>query len=69
VTAMPIDDETKKILREGDKPRTPNHILKLPCGHGSVEIKEARDQDVRCPQCHEVFYLSWSMTKKVLYAK
>jgi len=51
--------DIKKILNEREHPpkRT---IVKLPCGHSSVEITKPRDTLFTCPVCMKRFALTWS---------
>lgn len=59
-----IDYDDQDILREQHRGYGPIHkILKLPCGHESVEIDKPEDQWVHCSTCHKDFRLVWSNNK------
>lgn len=57
---MTIKDEVRKVYKEAERRRGQYTILKLPCGHGSVEITKPKDQFVVCPVCYKRFLLIWS---------
>jgi len=43
-------------------------ILKLPCDHGSIEIKDkAEDKYVVCPKCLHKYILHWSLRPKLTW--
>lgn len=57
---MGLDEEVKKILREGDKPAPVRYVFKLPCGHGSQEVTHTGDQVIVCSVCLKRHLLIWS---------
>lgn len=48
-------DYIRKIRNEFESGQTKqkNVVVKLPCGHGSVEITEPRDQILTCNTCYK----------------
>ena len=52
-------DEIRRLNHEFDI-RPIRKILKLPCGHGSIEISRPQDQYVVCDTCYKKFLLIWS---------
>jgi hypothetical protein len=58
----PQSDSIRKILRENESGRIKRnpHVVKLPCGHGSVEITKPEDQWLVCNRCYQSFRLTWS---------
>jgi len=52
-----------KLSKEIDK-RPIRKILRLPCGHGNVEITRPEDTYVTCPICYKKFLLTWSRIGK-----
>lgn len=44
----------------------PVKVLKLPCGHASIQIKDkAEDQYIVCPKCLKKYVLVWSLNPKL----
>jgi len=39
-------------------------ILKLPCGHGNVELTKTEDKLIICPVCFRHWVLHWSPIDK-----
>jgi len=60
----PHHEQVEKILKNNEK-RTVYITLKLPCGHGQVEITEPRDQWVQCQNCFKAFFVAWSLSPKI----
>jgi hypothetical protein len=58
----PHQEQVDKILKANEK-KTRYYVVELPCGHGSLEIKEPRDQIVICKKCGKNHFLIWSMTQ------
>jgi len=63
---MILDENTTSILNEqwhqkGKKRK----VLKLPCGHGNIEITKPEDQIIYCNTCHKKFYLIWQQKPKI----
>lgn len=46
-------NKIKLIMDEPYKTFQPKEIVKLPCGHGNVEITNFGDQYLECSQCHK----------------
>lgn len=41
-------------------------VLKLPCGHADLEIRDKReDQYITCPVCFKKFVLYWKPMEKM----
>jgi len=56
----------KRPVRGKMKSDKINKILKLPCGHVSIQIKDkAEDQYIICPKCMKKFLLVWSLNPKI----
>jgi hypothetical protein len=53
----------RKLDKEFDI-HPPKWIIKLPCGHGSVEVTKPEDQYITCGQCLKQFLLVWSKIGK-----
>lgn len=52
-----------EILRNLDKEydvRPQRTIMKLPCGHGKIELTRTSDQYITCGECGKSFLLVWS---------
>lgn len=60
-TPKPSDsDYVKRVLNENEHGTRRWQIVKLPCGHGNVEIERPEDQWLYCSRCHRKFLLTWS---------
>jgi len=58
-----IPEQYRKLNKEFDQ-RPLRKILKLPCGHGNIEITRPQDQYITCPKCFHKFLLIWSKIAK-----
>ena len=57
--------EVLKRLEEKDR-RHSKKVVKLPCGHATVEIRDkAEDQFIVCPKCLKKFLLTYSLNPKI----
>lgn len=62
---LTLDD----VKRDEEKLRNrkyPIQIVKLPCGHMSVEIDKPEDKYIQCKYCAKKFVLTWSKIKPKL---
>jgi hypothetical protein len=56
--------EARKVLNELYTGKAKYVVVKLPCLHGSVQVRERKDQFVYCPRCMKRAYLMWEMRTK-----
>lgn len=63
--------DTKKVQQEfySEKAKFKPYAIKLPCGHGFVEILEPKDQIVVCGTCFKRHFLVWQAKPKIQYYK
>jgi len=59
-------DEIRRLNREFDI-RPVRKILKLPCGHGSIEITRPQDTYITCPNCFKKFLLIYQRKPKIYW--
>lgn len=56
----PAWDEVKRVLKENESGTKTFKTVKLPCGHGHIEITKPGDQWITCFKCQRQFLLTWS---------
>lgn len=42
-------------------------VVRLTCGHGSIEVTSRDEKYIECPQCHKHYLLTQSPLKKKLW--
>lgn len=60
ISSHPDADNIRRIMRENDHGTKKFWVIKMPCGHGSVEITKPEDQWLTCKKCLQSFLLTWS---------
>ncbi len=56
----PDADNIRRIMRENEHGTKKFTVVKLPCGHGRVEVTKPEDQWLTCTTCLQKFLLKWS---------
>ena len=62
------EDFQRQVMKEHWAQKAqPKTIIKLPCGHMSIELEHAEDQFLSCPQCGHKWLYTHSIVNKRLY--